>query len=47
MIWSYMYTVDVACIVGGQGGILRLVYQIGECGVGYQWRLLVTITSLL
>ena len=42
MIWSYMYVVDVACLVGGQG-----VYQNGECGMGYHWRLLVTITPLL
>ena len=34
--------VDVACIVGGQGGIFYLVYRIGECGMGRHWRLLVT-----
>ena len=39
--------VDVASIVGGEGGIFYLVYQIGECGVRQHWRLLVTITHLL
>ena len=39
--------VDVACVVGSEGGIFYLVYRIGECGMGCHWRLLVTITSLL
>ena len=46
MIWSYKYVVDVACVVGGERGIFYRMYQIGECGVGRHWRLLVTITSL-
>ena len=37
MIWSSMYVVDVACIVGGQGGIFYLVYRIGEDNTGGCW----------
>ena len=39
--------VEVASVVGGEGGIFYLVYWIGECGVGCHWRLSVTITPLL
>ena len=34
MTWSYVYVVDVACKVGGQGGIFYLVYHTGKCGMG-------------
>ena len=39
--------VEVAYVVGSEGGIFFLVYWIGECGVGRHWRLLVTIIPLL
>ena len=47
MIWSYRCIVEVAYVVGGEGGMFYLVCRIGECGVGRHWRLLVTITPLL